>query len=150
MNLAEDSDVQGLTSRLSASSCKAVELARMACEPRDIPSLNLNACDLGSGYVPKLDSAKNEHINWSLMRMRDERCSLAARIDMESIVLLPHLLFKKWNSYETRNSCRRLASRHLLFRDTRCLRILGSSGVQGIRFPTTRLTMQKACRLVAG
>lgn len=72
----------------------------MACEPRDIPSLNLNACDLGSGYVPKLDSAKNEHINWSIMRVRGERCSLAAGIDMGSIVLLPYLLFKKWNSYE--------------------------------------------------
>lgn len=83
--MAEDSDVQGLTSRLSASSCKAVELARMACEPRDIPSLNLNACDLGSGYVPKLDSAKNEHVNWSIMRVRGERCLLVAGIDWDQL-----------------------------------------------------------------
>lgn len=122
----------------------------MACEPRDIPSLNLNACDLGSGYVPKLDSAKNEHINWSIMRVRGERCSLAAGIDMGSIVLLSYLLFKKWNSYEHAIRAEGLQVAILLFRDTRCLRILESSGVQGTRFPTTRLTMQKACRLVAG
>lgn len=57
----------------------------MACEPRDIPSLNLNACDLGSGYVPKLDSAKNEHINWSIMRVRGERCLLVAGIDWDQL-----------------------------------------------------------------
>lgn len=76
----------------------------MACEPRDIPSLNLNACDLGSGHVPKLDSAKNEHINWSLMEMRDERCSVAARIDMESIVLLPYLRYSPRSGIRTEHA----------------------------------------------